>query len=281
MKELEVLIGTKEYGVGMISYPDAIIYAGQSARRKSFLTDIFPNIPTYTFSVDPEPQTPDMSVILEDKLIKGVNYLASLNGQIETNRIAIVAADTRTIVPQLKNEVEPQSLGKPNEEAEVIEVFRDLSRVADYTMEDPTYEVVSVSGAVSPESQSILTSGDRTQITLWPEAAKYLTTSEGFQKYVEFFHAFYNSGAYKKVGMPAQSLTDLSGGLSLPVLLKLGAVKLVDGGDPKNRVNLKKSFFTVAVGIQLDIIEPFNPEAANMIGQWEWLNDVVEGLVDE
>ena len=282
MRELEGLIGVIEAGcTEAVSYPDLVIYAGQSARRRGFLDGIFPDIPILSFSVDPEPQTSDMPVILEDKLIKGFRYLASLDGQVKTNKIAIVAADTRTIVPFMNNGLRMESLGKPKEEGEVVGVFEEMSQVGKSIGDDPYYEVSSISGAVSTESKQIFTSSDRTRITLHQDALSYLKTTEGFQRYVDLFHSFYRSGAYEREGMPRQALTDLSAGLSLPVLIKLGAVKSIDGQNISNTENLRKAFFTVAVGVQPEVVKAFNPNVTNLLNDWEWLNQVISEISNE
>lgn len=281
MKELGSLIGVNEGGRSVVSYPDLIIYAGQSARRKAFFEDIFPDTPIISFSVDPEPQTSEMEVILEDKLIKGVHYLASLDGQVRTNKVAIVAADTRTLVPFIDDVLGVESLGKPTDEEEVVGVFDEMFRVGEFTGQDPYYEVFSISGSVSTEGKQLFTSSDRTRITLHHQALSYLKTAEGFQKYKDLFHLFYRSGPYEKEGMPQQLLTDLSAGLSLPVLIKLGVVKVIDGQEISNPKNLRRAFFTVAVGVQPEVVEPFNTNVINILDKWDWLNQVVREIEHE
>ena len=46
MREIEGLLGLTEAAPGEpVNYPDLLIYAGQSARRRNFLVDMFPNKP--------------------------------------------------------------------------------------------------------------------------------------------------------------------------------------------------------------------------------------------
>jgi len=281
MRELGQLLGVTERSIETVSYPDTVIYAGQSARRKAFLDDVFPDVPTLSFSVDPEPTTSDLEVILEDKLIKGIHYLASLDGQIISNKTLIIAADTRTIVPLIRDGLQRESLGKPHQEDDVLDIFRQMSESADITGESPYYEVASISGSVSTEKRSLYTGRSKTRITLNAETIEALATMGGFQQYLDLFHSFYSSGPYEKEGMPKQDLTDLSAGLSLPVLLKLGAVEQIDGEGPTNTEALRNSFFTVAVGIQPDVVRPFNQNVLSMFSEWEWFNKVIIGLNNE
>jgi hypothetical protein len=65
------------------------------------------------------------------------------------------------------------------------------------------------------------------------------------------------------------------------VLIKLGAVKAIDNQNPKNREALKRSFFIVAVGMNPKIINPFNSEVIPLLENWEWINEVVDGLINE
>lgn len=251
--------------------PNSIYYAGQSHRRALFLRTVLPDVPLHTFCVDPEPITPNLDDIVHHKL----NVPLSFAMQKGVTNGLIVAADTQTIVTLGDNEGALRTVSKikPTSEEDVMRLFRDMSEIPG----DPGYIVQSGSGthdiATGKRSEVLV---EETRVRLDPVAVEYLGSDEGFQLYRSAFATFYGSEVYQKNNLPQIGICDISSGLSLPVLTKIGAVCSIDGIDRSNYQEFleafKKSLHVVAVGIHFNLLEGFP------LGNWGWTEEVAQAV---
>ncbi len=232
-------------------------------------------------NVGVEPETPDVLAVARYKVDVLLGHMGR-EQQLGQNKDAIiVAADTRTNVPMFTDSgVNIVSKGKPKHPHEARENFRHMLEVAQKTSEDPFYSVNS--GAVCKRvrgNEVPLEAYSESQFVLDPTALYYLATDEGFARYRRAFLEFYSVPPYSNNGMKPIDVTDLSGGISLPVLMRLNAITRINGkdkNDPQFNTELRDAIQIVAVGIPNSILKPFVPQAEKRYQNWAWLNGVVE-----
>lgn len=260
-----------------------VIYAGQSARRKSFIQHCFPSSPVLDSDGGIEPDIEDVVEIMHGKLdhvLKGV----TLPEKGKNWKIALIAADTRTSTLTVGDGdvTYLESRGKPRRTLDIRRVFEEMHEAAEISGGIPYYVVRSASGVHirAPKTEDRLVSDHTSTIELHPEFTQTLGTHEGFEQYLEAARNFYSSPPYTNdEAHPAIELTDISGGLSLPVFIKMKGVVAIDGVrfiDPYFPTAFKSALYNVAVGITPEILSKIQPRAHDAIRHWPWLNQVVE-----
>ncbi len=262
--------------------PKRIFYAGESQRRKAFLKFCFPDITNYSFNIDPEPDIPNVFRIMKYKIQRLNNSAKLLEGDV------IIAADTRTAINRLNQttgEIEESSKGKPKSIKEVQNNFKEIVEASDKGVDPPYYTVKCASGCLySDHEEEFFGVQDVCQIVLRKDAFSRLTTSEGFNDYLNTFQEFYSNPPYSTEKMKAVSPLNLSGGISLPVLTKMDMVDSVYGisrdGELFHEV-LKHAIHLVAVGIAPDLMDVFGVEGNNAVKEWGWLNKVVDNALKD
>ncbi len=260
-----------------------VIYAGQSARRKAFIQHCFPNSPVLDSEGGTEPDIEDVVEIMHGKLdhvLKGV----TLPEHGKNWKIALIAADTRTSTLTVGDGdvTYLESRGKPKRTLDIRRVFEEMHEAGAVSDGLPYYVVRSASGVHvrAPRTEDRLVSDHTSTIELHPEFTRILGTHEGFEQYLEAAQDFYSSPSYTNDGThPAIELTDISGGLSLPVFVKMKGVVAIDGTrfiDPHFPAAFRNALYNVAVGISPEILSKIQPRAHEAIRHWQWLNQVVE-----
>lgn len=257
----------------ILPYPQEVLYAGASPRRIAFISHTFNDCSITNFSVGEEP---DQSVeeVAKYKVEEGKKYIKN---DVCT---AVIAADTQTIVPDIiNNRVIEVSKGKPKNIADIYTSLSNIHKTSQKTKEEPYYRVDSASALFhqSQIGQSHILETDSCKITLDQSSLFYLLHPNGFQRYLEEFKKFYSSNPYQSNGMKTISPQEISGGLSLPVLTKMGAVKSIQGinfEDENFKKILKRNIHLVAVGISSKLLGTMNMNIQNIIDDWSWLEEV-------
>ena len=255
-----------------LEYPPRVLYAGESQRRIAFLEQAFDRSEVTNFPVGPEPEI-DTVAVMRYKL--GVGLMTTPEGFFG----AIIAADTRTSVPMMVgNDIRMTDKGKPKNQHELYESFVDMQNVSEFTGENPFYQVQSASGLLHLNGKRVQLEDKHTcLVVLRKIGLQTLLTEEGFKKYLKEFAQFYSQPPYSTHNMSPITPADLSGGLSLPVLTKMGVVQSVEGVDIEDnrfRDTLKHNIHVVAVGISPAILTSVQVDPQKAIYKWGWLNEV-------
>lgn len=263
-----------------------VVYAGASSRRQLFLSYLFSDIEVESVPPGSEEDTSNVSAIMRGKLT-GVHRV--LEAKLETfgeKKLAIVSADTRTSTMTIgkDNKVVFVSRGKPSSHKAVRQTFLDMYDAYRQTGINPAYIVYSASGSLYTATGQRAEAVSATTVTLDPEFVRDASTVEGFSAYQELFRQFYCGKSYSEAGLSPIGLTDISAGLSLPVLSLSGAVlhiNQVAPGDLGYPEILKKAIYDVAVGFSPAVLSAFHPEIHQKIDSWPWLNQMIQQCLSQ
>lgn len=260
-----------------------VIYAGESKRREEALRQI-KGIDVMSCCGGKERQTRNVLSIAFGKIgnvYPQVVQVLDDEADVPPKRV-IVAADARTeIVGTRGKKLTYDSKGKPDSEDETRKNFEQLS-VQGRVSGRSVYRVVASSAAQTvvgkiPERVNSRSQTVSVTVRLNQEATQRLSTPEGFADYLANFKAFYSSDIYASGGFKPITVTDISGGLSLPVLLQMGVVEQVGDMEitPKKVhamfQSLKKAMLVVAVGFGPKILKEIDPSAYDQVLRWQWL----------
>lgn len=270
---------------GSHSLPKVIIYAGESHRRKAFLANAFPKATLETFSVEPEPETTDVKSIVEYKLDLGVERSLELGLNGQRDNAIIVAADIRTLTPFEKKgeEVELRSTSKLENYPAIWGNLQRMRKICSGIEDKPFYIVDIASGYHSLADNNRQIQRDHCLIILDPDGFYYLTRYAGFKDYLERFSTFYSEPPYSTHGLPPIRPTDISAGLSLPVLTEMGIVESIDGIDRESDQFTQaflEGLYKVGVGFNAPTLTSFHPDIAKTVAGWSWNNQVAEKVLE-
>ncbi len=267
-------------GVGLdtevhLSYPSAVWYAGGSHRRLRALRDLFPYIPVEKYGIDDEPRDPDVLTVMRYKV-----DTAHRSVNLPDHGI-IMAADTRTKTPIFTgNQIVLESRGKPVSAEEVFETFQEMHRVSQVGIDGPHYVVDSASGLLHRNSRdAFFEMQDTTIVALHRDAVARLSTLNGFAAYLSAFREFYSELSLYPSHHGRMTISDLSAGISLPVLVKIGAVDTVDGVPRKSPFfykALRHAIYTAAIGFSPELLELVGVTRYEVTSQWNWINSVTK-----
>ncbi len=236
-----------------------VIYAGRSHRRQAFLRHEFATVRVESFPGGDEPDVPDVVGVMHGK----INHVLQQFLHQSSEPAIVLAADTRTGVNQI-------SRGKPQNEAIAQETFIMMAKGT------PTYTVEAASGLHHTDEQDRKEAKRQCVIELDSHAVSYFATDQGFLVYASTLIRFYSGSAYVSEGLPPIDVTGLSAGLSLPLLVRLGAVRSIDqvsvGHEEFTRV-FKRALYTVAVGFAPEL---WGGEIHETVNGWPWLDKVME-----
>lgn len=265
--------------------PPLVILASESQRRTLAAKYLFPSSHVINMCGGEEAQTDDLVYIANRKLDHVMPQARPAIMGTEEKRGIIIGTDVKVSTFGLYEEPGIKDKGKPKSALEVRGIFRDMYRAAFVTEQDPYYLIRSASAIVDfsqkPERKSY--SPNFTQVTLDQDRIGYLSTNEGFNEYSRELEEFFSGQSYLNNGlrMPA-TITDITGGLDLPVLARLGAVKSISINTsrdiPTDDVDfadqLKQGIFNSTVGFIPHMLKPYEPQVDELIAGWSWLEQV-------
>jgi hypothetical protein len=253
-----------------------LIYAGGSPRRLACLQQI-PGVEVTAVGGGFEPNIREVGRIAELKISRAKQHLYRTNPNPlvqENNHKVLVAVDARTEIPIVdsRGNIAYLSMGKPKDLTEVLNNFKLILSAA-ANSGAATYRVVCASlldGGKLLRKETIQSS-----ITLSEENLKYLVSSVGFMEYLRTFEKI-----EEKI-----SPFDVSGGLSLSVLVSMGLVENIDGVSLRNATQaeivhaLKCGLLTVACGFGVNVLNSVHPKALETILEWHWLQTETQNIL--
>lgn len=265
-----------------IRSPKVVIYAGGSEKRRDVVAHLFPQAQVINYPGGDEEETADVRHVAQGK-IRFVELSLSTSATVVDQiggPLGIVAADTRTLTPLLNPDgrVRWVSRGKPKDHGQVFTRFIEMMQV-EVLGYDPVYAVQAATVYKDMDSGICLEGEALVSVTIDRRTARQLATSAGFGMYLTEFNRFYQSPPYRDNGYRPIAVTDLSAGLSLPVLFRLGAVSAIDGvtlDQPTFTETFRRSMYHVAVGINPQVLHSVEPTVAARMNSWPWLNQVTE-----
>lgn len=227
-----------------------------------------------------ELETPDVTSVMRGKMHHVREELQKIDA-LPKEPALILAADTRTATVMIQDRehgaprVGLVSRGKPKNEAVVKETFRTMADFAHRTRQSPMYMVESASGSLLLDLDEERKMKRFCVIELLPSAVKYFSQDKGFLEYRNAFNSFYRSQVYVEEGIAPMTMMDLSGGLSLPVLVQLGAVRSIDRvsiDHPAFKNIFRQALFTVAIGFSPEV---WGGKRERTVNGWPWVDKVV------
>lgn len=258
--------------------------ASGSPRRKAALEQI-PDIKIINVGGGEEAETADLVNIALCKIAFAYPTILDNCREISSALFGVVAADTNTLIGIIENgRNHLESKGKPQNYDVTMQHFSRMSDRAK-SVGFGYYEATAASafqGDVGTTSEL-----RTTRVVLNKDKIANLASTSGFQEYLELFNAFYRSRAYSSSGLSPVQPTDLSAGISLPVLVKMGAVEMINGTELKKEkakkleLVLKQALLNVAVGFSPKILEKIHPDAISYLIGWSWTNQVVEEMLSK
>lgn len=283
---------SKENGISQV------IYAGRSVRRTAALQYVLPDVEVISIPGGDERDIADVALIAEEKVdhveavISTEAYRCAVNlGNItavtellssEKNYygLAVIAADTRTKTPSCQGRGDGVydwfSKGKPGNSVQVYEHFESMDQ-AERMGKPPCYSVDTATTLRMYEPvKKKIREVDKVIVSLKSRAAYWLASCGGFETYLQAFRRFYDSDLYSSGHVCP---TDISAGISLPVLTSLRVVDNINGisvDNPHFQQVYKESLYSVAVGMHPKVLNEINPEAGQRINEWGWLNEITE-----
>lgn len=256
--------------------------ASGSPRRKSALEQI-PDIKIINVGGGEEAETTDLINIALCKIAFAYPAILDSCREISSALFGVVAADTNTLIGIIENEKNHlESKGKPQNYDVTMQHFsrmRDRAKSVGFGY----YEATAAS-AFQGDAGTI-SELSTTRVVLNEGKMDKLASRGGFEEYVELFNDFYRGRAYRSSGLSPVKLTDLSAGISLPVLVKMGAVEMINGTELKKEkakkleLVLKQALLNVAVGFSPKILEKIHPDAISYLIGWSWTNQVVDEML--
>jgi hypothetical protein len=265
-----------------------IFYAGQSERRFAALKQI-PNAHVEKVNGGEEIETADVLRVATDKLQFAmptiVKRLSDLQAKGVNGVFQIVAADVRTEVGKQAEVPVYVSRGKPKKSAHLQENLESMAHIQGDNI--PHYRVAAGSVAQRYGQEDVVGEYQRFDFTLDKGEISRLATEKGNVRYLTEFERFYTSILYAEHRFTPPTIFDLSGGISLPVLIRLKAVRainnliLADLAYSDQFELVRSALCHVAVGFSKRILDEIDPEASRAIISWSWLNEVTQAVLQK
>jgi len=262
--------------------PKNIIYAGNSERRTLALKQLPGVKNVHNFYGGPEADIGDVRKITHDKINYVLTQLTEVMRSVGENDY-LVAADSRTeiLVPDEYENRKFESKGKPSNLEDVFINFSRMYLVAK-ELGFASYQVRSASALLDNLGKRI-TDLFLCGVDINKSGIEYLSSEKGFDEYLQCFHDFYSSETYSNNKLSSIGPHRISGGISLPVLRKMGMVKSVNNVEQNNSAEsveaFKLGFWTVAVGFGPSILKKVHPDAMATVLSWDWFNEVTKKVI--
>lgn len=266
--------------------PLEVITRTTSPRRTYFLRYFFPDALHRCQFGGPEPKIYDTVQISRGKIDFDRKSLPKPRTQPRISRLEL-SADTQTSTLSVNNSGTTflETHGKPQNPQDVLTVFQKMRDASEISGMDPYYIVTSGSSAVisgPKRERAIIRDIVATQVYLDKEKVKELATPQGFTGYLEALNRFYSSPAYLEGLYKKSQITDISGGMSISTLTKLGIVTSIDSV-PRQAEDFEDTFrralFNATVGFSPIVLRNFEPQPTQKIDNWPWLHRVSQAAL--
>lgn len=271
--------------------PPIIYYAGKSLKRIAFLQRMAAAQGKILLSVGGGLEDNDLKPeqIATGKIEHALALLGK-SGEIDLNsrtKIILIAADVQVHSPTLKpdGKTASRASGKLKELYEVRHVFQGMTDSARTIGDKRDHRYLIEAGSESRTmvgAQIIETKKDTNyfHIALEQQAVAFFATPEGAEQYLDELSRFLRSPQYLSNGVEEPgSPTEISGGLDLAVLKKLGAVRKINQ-TPRESPDFERVFgsaiFAAYIGFDASVLEQISPNAQQLIDQWPWLQKVTD-----
>lgn len=270
-----------------------VYYAGQSPRRAQFLKHVFGEVATIKIESYKKIEPTDE----ETRHVAGWKVMEA-GPQVPTaqpkERIAVISGDTLVKTPTLTpteygvgEHIRYIRQGKVPDAAVVQAIFQKMVETHAQTGEGLVYYIEASSRAEirHPKGKPHEGVSDMNHhiIQLDTEKIKSLGNG-GFKEYIEACREFHNGHVYDPTGDYVRQrgkpmdVTDISGGLELPVLTKLGAVRGINGidrSDPEFPKALHEAIFSATVGISKVVLNHIEPGSGETVHSYPWVKNIV------
>lgn len=264
---------------------EKVIGLASTSRRRAAALEQIPEVRVIK-SPGGEENGGSLETIALDKIRVAEPIIQAICEKDDCRLDGVVAADANTYIAIFGPKGEKLvPKGKPSVPQTTYRHFQSMSRRAARDG-DGYYEVHSASAFVDP-SKKEHSEREGTRVVLHLEKINRLATKEGFLEYMMEFADFYSSEAYSSHGLQSLRMEDLSGGISLPVLAKMGAVKMIDGVEiakvpySEAELILKQALLNVAIGFSPKILNKIHPDAMAFLLGWSWTNNVVNSILSK
>ncbi len=241
--------------------PTHIVYAGANEWKANYVKDIAKNIDSslgfvkYANAQEDE-ATSDVAIAAQSKALSTAQQI-DIRGQFSPLIVAgDVRADLLTITGNSStfrydflNRGKPKGTTTEEKLQEVADNFLELFITAEETKRPAPYVIRSATCLLDPtHPESVVMSTNDTSIWLSQEGIEELATKEGVKKYRE-----------EAMNLVDADILNMSGGFCLPVFLKRGYVKGINGHPfdtlPKREQVVEKALHTAIVGIDGDLVK--------------------------
>lgn len=193
-----------------------VLLAGSSPKRLNYLRGLLPDREIRIFQTESEPIAEPTDVV-HFKLDSVLRNLGNAPGQG-----FVLAADCQIGIP---SKLGYSLKTKPGCVEDVRRNFEEIME----SEKTPNYIITAASGVHNLQTQVRNLSVQVSKINLDPEAVVEFSTTEGIEAYLNCFNEHYSSQEHLSTGLPTFGVADVSSGLSLPILTKIGAVTEIDG----------------------------------------------------
>lgn len=255
-----------------------IFYAGKSLPRANFIKEISGGNVIPVGGGD-ESKTDHVFAVARVKLDFAKGKLNGTFAHPETKkRKLMVSVDIGTEIPSISpdGKLVFESKGKPKHTREVKANFRKML-VAARRFGHATYRVVSSSFAEESGAQNLMGETIQTSIQLSEKSIVYLCSKAGFEAYLKRFNEVHSISPHGSDQLKKTTVRNISGGISLSVLISMGLVESIDGvhlnGDVTEDVDLavRSALLTVACGFGGNVLEMVKPGALEDALKWDWV----------
>lgn len=193
-----------------------VMLAGSSPKRLNYLRKLLPEREIQMYKIGDEPIAEPTDVVH----FKIDSVLSAIGDSPRQG--FIMAADCQNGIPLNKG----YSLKtKPGCVEDVRTNFEDILK----SEQEPHYVITAASGVHNIQTRMRNISVQAVKVDLDPEAVAEFATTDGIAAYLNCFNGHYSSEDHLSTGLPAFDVVDVSSGLSLPILTKIGAVTGIDG----------------------------------------------------
>jgi hypothetical protein len=246
-----------------------LVLTGSSKPRKEALNQI-PNVEEVSnFNGGDENQFLALPLLIAiGKIREAIKLQVDVERKFR-NGAGLIAADTMTSLPSDQNKLVTQGKSTGIEQVQkTFELMRDTGK--------DQYGVESGSILIDLDNEKEAVMG--VLLTLRKSMIHYLASEKGMEEYLILGKEALKTDRDDWV-------KNISGGILLEALLKMGAVQSINGFELDNLSDYKKfelvrlAYYIVRIGFSPKILNSINDQAFEAILAWSWLNEQVVAML--